>query len=236
MSKKNKNKQQFVQSEELENTPSVEESSVHEDVVEEQVEVSSAEPQDEVDQTVETTVDENENKQEEVVEQTPVAEEVKEPIKSPTKGVLIVEKKNISAAVAEKVVPETVKKFNDLADKYIDIMRKDSLAEADRCKAVAILCAIGQYVVSSSDNRVFDACEMFFRKNRAIMLVSDRVTDGLYKYCDKNKVVKLTQWYVTFQNLVQSKLLNTYFALNTTTIRRTFNNDALANWLILKTR
>lgn len=236
MSKKNKNKQQFVQSEEFENTPSIEESSVVETPIEEQVEVSSAEPQEEVVQPVETPVEENENKQEEVVEQTPVVEEVKELIKSPTKGVLIVEKKVVSAPVAEKVVPETVKKFNDLADKYIAIMSANSLSEEDRLKAVRILTSMGQYVIMSSDTRVFDACATFFRKNRAIMLVTERVTDGLYQYADKNKVTKLIQWYVTFQNFVEAKLMGTNFALNTTTIRRTFNNDALANWLIVKNK
>lgn len=240
MSRKNKNKQQVVQTEELENTPLVEEGVDFEETPEAALEESTpevaetAEELQEEETVTETPAEEVEDKQEEVKkEETPVVEEKKEVKPIPTKGVLIVEKKTVTAP-AEKVIPESVQKFNALAQKYIEVMGKDMIEEEDRKKGVLILTSLANYVLLSTDNRVFEACFTFFMKNRRIMLVSDRVTDGLYKYGDRTKVTKIVQWYVTFQSLVESKLLKSRFSLNVMTLRRTFNNDALGNWLVIK--
>lgn len=250
MSKKNRNKQVVQQVEETENiilateeSPVVEEQETATEVIPAEVQeiVEEATNEEVVEPVEKVAEDVPEEKEElpleeekpEVKEEVPVVEEKKEIKPVPNKGVLIVEKKTV-APVADKEVPAVVQKFNEFADKYIAIMGKDSIAEEDRRKGVFALAAMCQYVLASTDNRVFDACYNFFMKNRAIMLVQDRVTDGLYKYGDKAKVTKIVQWYVTFQSLVESKLLKTRYTLNVTTIRRTFNNDALANWLIIK--
>lgn len=255
MSKKNKNKQVYQQVEEPVSTPLVEEESVAVEQPIEEVEETTAEPQETVAEAIvpnddevtaekpvvaEEAVAEEESSEEpetEVEEKEPelppVVEKKEEEKVNKTKGVLIVEKKTIPAA-GEAVVPKSVEKFYELADKYIDIMSKESIADEDRRKGVYTLTALCKYVLSSSDTKVFDACFSFFLKNRAIMLVPDRVTDGLYKFGDKAKVTQIVQWYVTFQSLVESKLLKTRFSLNVTTIRRVFGNDALTNWLIIK--
>ncbi len=239
MSKKNKNRQAPVKTEELENTPLVEEGygvpREAEDVLEESTpEVDETVAEESVEEAVEEqkpTEEPIEDKQEEVKEDIPVVEEKKEV--KPIKGVLIVEKKTV-AAPAEKVIPESVQKFNALADKYIEVMGGDMIEEENRKKGVLILTSLCNYVLGSTDTKVFEACFTFFLKNRAIMLVPDRVTDGLYKYADRGKVTKIVQWYVTFQSLVESKILKTRYTLNVVTLRRTFNNDALANWIIIK--
>ena len=239
MSRKNKNKQQVVQTEELENTPLTEGDVSSEETTEDTLEESTSEAIETAEEVQEESVEEVpaedvEDKQEEVKkEEAPVVEEKKEVKPIPTKGVLIVEKKTVTAP-AEKVVPESVQRFNALAQKYIDVMGKDMIEEEDRKKGVLVLTSLANYVLMSTDNRVFEACFTFFMKNRVIMLVPDRVTDGLYKYGDRTKVTKIVQWYVTFQSLVESKLLKSRFSLNVTTLRRTFNNDALANWLVIK--
>ena len=143
------------------------------------------------------------------------------------------ERKPVTQAATTTVSPG-VEKFNKLTEQYIELMRNEAVGDDERRKAVLLLTAIGNHVIMSTDTRVFEACFSFFLKNRAIMLVPERVTDGLYKFVDKSKVTKLIQWYITFQSLVESKLLKINFTLNLTTIRRTFNNDALANWLIIK--
>lgn len=239
MSRKNKNKQQVVQTEELENTPLTDGDVSSEETTEDTLEESTSEVVETAEEVQEESVEEVpaedvEDKQEEVKkEEAPVVEEKKEVKPIPTKGVLIVEKKTVTAP-AEKVVPESVQRFNALAQKYIDVMGKDMIEEEDRKKGVLVLTSLANYVLMSTDNRVFEACFTFFMKNRAIMLVPDRVTDGLYKYGDRTKVTKIVQWYVTFQSLVESKLLKSRFSLNVTTLRRTFNNDSLANWLVIK--
>ena len=252
MSKKNKNKQrQQISEEQIDPMNPIQE---QEDMGMEEVDdaiVSQKESEVPEEQTQEQLPIQEEQPvvKEEPIQQTesvPVPEEVKpvpppikeEPKKEEVKplnrkGVLIVEKKVINKT-AEKVIPESVKKFNDLAAKYLEAMQKKNISEEDRKKAVMILSSIAQYVITASDVRVFDTCFQFMLKNRAIMLVPEVVMDGFYKYCDKTKITKITQFYVTFQSLVQSKLLNERFTLNPTTIRRTFNNDSLANWLILK--
>ena len=248
MSKKNKNKQrQQVSEEQIESM----------DPIQEQEEFESEESNDTATESVDTDVQEptvpeevppqQENMEEEkqveaIPEELPVKEEVPVPVKeepkkeevkpiNKPKGVLIVEKKSAKAAA---VIPQTVIKFNELADKYLSVMKKNGITEEDRQKAVMILSQIAQYVTMATDVRVFDACFKFMLKNRAIMLVPEVVMDGFYKYCDKSKITKITQFYVTFQSLVQSQILGDRFTINPTTIRRTFNNDALANWLILK--
>ncbi|MBR1987827.1 MAG: hypothetical protein IKA36_02185 [Clostridia bacterium] len=239
MSRKNKNKQQVVKTEELENTPLTDGDVSSEETTEDTLEESTSEVVETAEEVQEESVEEVpaedvEDKQEEVKkEEAPVVEEKKEVKPIPTKGVLIVEKKTVTAP-AEKVVPESVQRFNALAQKYIDVMGKDMIEEEDRKKGVLVLTSLANYVLMSTDNRVFEACFTFFMKNRAIMLVPDRVTDGLYKYGDRTKVTKIVQWYVTFQSLVESKLLKSRFSLNVTTLRRTFNNDSLANWLVIK--
>ena len=247
MSKKNKNRQIVQQIEEIENN--ITETEADQTVDQSELDVETT-PVEEVQESIEEVVDtireqigekepesvEEVPKQEseEVKEEVPVIEEKKEIKPIPTKGVLIVEKKSVATEGAAAPVPASVKKFNELAEKYIGFMKNETITEDDRRRAVYILTSICQYVLSSSDKRVFDACYQFFLKNRAIMLVVDRVTDGLYKFADKEKVTKIVQWYVTFQSLVESKLLKSRFSLNVTTIRRVFNNDELTNWLILK--
>ena len=247
MSKKNKNKQVVQQAEEVVSTPIVDEESTVVEQTETVVEETTAEPQEileevetkeavaeEVSEEIEVGVEEGlaEDKVEEE-KPIPVVEEKKEEKVIPTKGVLIVEKKTV-AAVAETAIPKSVEKFNELADKYIEIMGKESIADEDRRKGIYILTAICKYVLGTSDVKVFDACFSFFLKNRAIMLVPDVVTDGLFKFGDKAKVTQIVQWYITFQSLVESKLLKSRYSLNVTTIRRVLGNDALANWLIIK--
>ena len=176
----------------------------------------------------------------EPVEEQPVQEEV--PVKQaeekietkPTKGVLIVEKNARAMTVRTKVIPKEVEKFNAITDQYIAIMKKDVIGEEDRKKAISLLVIIIQNVLASTDVRIFDAFYQFMLKNRSVMLVPSVVTDGLYKYCDKGKIVKIMQTYVVFQSLVESQLLKSRFTLNATAIRRTLNNDALTNWLIMK--
>ena len=234
MSKKNKNRQLAQQTEELENNPintedniPVEDTnlSIEEENVQEENLLNNE--QQNVPENIQEEEQQVEVKQE---EQIPVVEEIK-PVSN--KGVLIVERKPVAQTVAESVSPG-VEQFNKLTEQYITLMRNEAIGDDERRKAVLLLTAIGNHVIMSSDTRVFEACFSFFLKNRAIMLVPERVTDGLYKFVDKAKVTKLIQWYITFQSLVESKLLKINFTLNLTTIRRTFNNDALANWLIIK--
>lgn len=248
MSKKNKNKQVAQQSEEVVSTPIVDEESTAVEQTESVVEETTAEPEEILEEPVETKEAVAEEVSEEIevgveeglaedkVEEEkpiPVVEEKKEEKVIPTKGVLIVEKKTIPTA-AETAISESVKKFNELADKYIEIMSKESIADEDRRKGIYTLTAICKYVLGTSDVKVFDACFSFFLKNRAIMLVPDVVTDGLFKFGDKAKVTQIVQWYITFQSLVESKLLKSRYSLNITTVRRVLGNDALANWLIIK--
>ena len=238
MSKKNKNRQQNttpISSEVIEeNQDVVEESQEASTEVEESPLIASdeSEPVESMEQPVEEPVQES-NEPAPVVEEK--NEEPKPMIESKPKGVLIVEKKTNETPTV-KQVPETVQKFKDLADKYIAAATKASVSEDARKTSVVVFCSIAQYVTTASDPRVFDACFQFMVKNRALMLNPTAVAEGFYKYCDKTKITKVMQFYVTFQSLVQSKLLNEKFTLNPTTIRRTLNNNALANWLIVKAK
>lgn len=246
MSKKNRNKQnqqvtpvQDVVDTELEKdvlTPEEPESAVNEEL--EEVESSSVEEVEEnvvlEEETEETPVTEE---QEKVVEEQPVEQKkenkaVYQPIHR--EGVINVEPKSASQiAAAKAVVSPAVEKFNELSEKYINIMNGPIDEDAKRC-GIAVLANIARHIIMSTDVAVFDACFKFFVKQRAIMLNSTTVIDGINKYLDKGKIAKVVQFYVTFQTLAESKILNSKFTLNITTIRRLFNNDALANWLLAK--
>ena len=246
MSKRNRNKPITEQLEETDSTPIVDTESTPVEQTEAAVEETTSESQVLSEALIETTENVSEEIEVEVREEPseaneeaekslPVVEEKKEKKVVPNKGVLIVEKKVIANTTKAPVSP-AVAKFDEFANKYIETMDGDFITEENRKKAVMILTAMCNLVTTSSDIKVFDACYSFFLKNRAIMLVPEKVTDGLYNYADKTKVTKIVQFYVTFQSLIESRILGSRFTINTTTIRRLFNNDAFANWLILKSK
>ena len=246
MSKKNRNKQnqQVAVSTEIEQPidPVVE----NEEVLEPEVEETEVVPQEMVEtisedaEAVEPEEELAAEEQEGLVdeeEQPPV--EVKKEIKASQpiyrEGVINVEPKTASqVAAAKAVVSPAVEKFNELSSSYIEIMTKGPIDEDVKRRGIAVLANIARHVTMTTEVPVFEACFKFFVKQRAIMLNSTTVIDGINKYLDKGKIAKVVQFYVTFQTLAESKILGAKFTLNITTIRRLFNNDALANWLLAR--
>ena len=247
MSKKNRNKQnqqvapvqETVDTELEKDVLTPEEPETTENVDQEEIEsLDTEEVEEKVDseeETKETPVTEEQEQvvnNEQPIEQKTETKAVYQPIHR--EGVINVEPKSASqVAAAKAVVSPAVEKFNELSEKYINIMSGPIDEDAKRC-GIAILANIARHIIMSTDVAVFDACFKFFVKQRAIMLNSTTVIDGINKYLDKGKIAKVVQFYVTFQTLAESKILNSKFTLNVTTIRRLFNNDALANWLLAK--
>ena len=249
MSKKNRNKQnqQVAVSTEVEQP--MESVIENEEVLEPEVEEVDIVPQEIAEEIEEAEIvepekeavledEEQEKPLKEDEEQPPVAE-VKKEIKASQpiyrEGVINVEPKSASqVAAAKAVVSPAVEKFNELSTSYIENMTKGPIDEDIKRRGIAILANIARHVTMSTEVPVFEACFKFFVKQRAIMLNSTTVIDGINKYLDKGKIAKVVQFYVTFQTLAESKILGAKFTLNVTTIRRLFNNDALANWLLAR--
>lgn len=150
------------------------------------------------------------------------------------KVVVKMEAKQNTANVAPKAADPAVTKFNDLADKYIKLMSVPVITDDVRKQAIITLANLSNAVLMTNNVAVFDACYKFMLKNRNIMLAPETVVDGINKFLPKDKITRVVQFYVTFQALVESRIMNTKFVLNVTTIRRIFNNGALANWLLAK--
>ena len=148
--------------------------------------------------------------------------------------VLTMGTKQTSTKSAEKTVDPAVVKFNELADKYISLMSSAVITDEIRKQAIGTLAGLANAVIMTNNVAVFEACFKFMLKNRAIMLTPETVVDGINRFLPKDKITRVVQFYVTFQALVESKIMNTKFVLNVTTIRRIFNNSALANWLLAK--
>lgn len=243
MSKKNRNRQQQNLTEVLENenldqetieTEQIEETSDEQPSANESIESSIQEEPVEV---VTASVEEVKNDDQPIKTEAVEVEEKKEVKPNPPiykEGVINVEKTTSQVAAAQAAVSPAVAQFNELAEKYITNMTSGPINDTVKRCGIAILANIARHVTMTTDVGVFEACFKFFVKNRSIMLNSTTVTDGISKYLDKNKIAKVIQFYVTFQTLAESKILGSKFTLNVTTIRRIFNNDALANWLLAK--
>ena len=249
MSKKNRNKQnqssvpvQEVQNADVETeiidetVPTEEQSDVIEVVEASEVEETPVTEQEEELLEEEVPVEETEVEEQEESNEPVIEEKKEQKVVTPIykQGVINVEQKTASqVAAAKAVVSPAVEKFNELSNKYIEIMSKPIDEDVKRC-GIAMLANIARHVIMTTDVAVFEACFKFFVKQRAIMMNSTTVIDGINKYLDKGKIAKVVQFYVTFQTLAESKMLGAKFTLNVTTIRRLFNNDALANWLLAK--
>jgi len=142
--------------------------------------------------------------------------------------------KQTSAHMIKKIVTNPlVEKFDSISKKYIDLMKSPAITAEIRKQAIVELANMANFVIMAKDNNVFDACFKFMLRERAIMLSPETVVDGINKFLPKDKITKVVQFYVTFQSLVESRILQTKFTLNVTGLRRLFN-DEFANWVISK--
>ena len=256
MSKKNRNKAQVQQTTTEEHPIDIEETSdiINTDEVVEELDVQENTSEDvtvgeESDVVLEEEFEDNmteevedftEQESEEslsavVAESTePKTPIVEKKVVNNTQGVLKVEKKS-APANSSVMIPQTpnVLKLKELTDAYITLMTGPKTDETRR-RACITLMNIANFVGGSSETAVFDSYYAFVLKNKNIMLTPEIATAGITQYVDKTKIAKILQFYVAFQSLVESKLLGSKFTLNVTTIRRLFNNDALANWFITK--
>ena len=232
MSKKNRNK--YQQPTEVVSEETVDQETMKEptDFVED-VETSVSESVEDVSEQKEDVVEAKEEETEPQPNKQVVSNKSEQKINRPIykEGVINVEQKSVSSVAS---ISPAVVEFNELAEQYIATMTSGPIDESVKRRGIAIFANIARHVIMTTDVSVFEACFKFFVKNRSIMLNCTTVIDGINKYLDKNKIAKVVQFYVTFQSLAESKILNTKFTLNITTIRRLFNNDAMANWLLAK--
>ena len=189
-------------------------------------------PEDQSAETVETEPSESVSP---VVEDKPIEikkEEAPMPALTPVKPIAKV------IATAEKAVSrplsDPIIRLVNLTKAYIELVQPGIKLEENKKKAVELLTSIAQLVLSANSTDVFDAFYGFMMKNRSIMLSSQTIASNLVKYADKSKIVKITQFYVVFQSIVESKILKTRNTLNIATVRQLLGNDHLADWLLTK--
>jgi hypothetical protein len=133
-------------------------------------------------------------------------------------------------AVPRKTNP--VDKLLQMTQQYVAIAGQGLRDEANKQKAAELLLEISKYVIVSHDHSVYDAFLGFMLRNRAIMLSTRTVMNGVLDYVpNKDRVVQIVQLYVIFEALAESRMERTAYTINTNHVRDLFHNKDLADWL-----